>query len=243
MSAYFDSLNRRATSQPAVPMPERPVRAVAPVRRLAPGEMPSEYRAMREKLLVVGRAKPLKSLVFAGCTGGEGCSQVVLQFAEMLASSGLNVLLVDADQPGVERPTAAASEADLSEAVARRRALSGTIWGEGKLTVVQSPASAPDKERLLSSPEFASWLDVQHSTYDYVLVDAPPLLRSADATLIGRLCDGVVLVVESQVTARGAIAEAHEQLERTGVHVVGAVMNRVRNQVPRLLRPYISVNS
>lgn len=241
MSAYFDSLNRRAATQPAVPLPERPVRPVAPVRRLAPGEMPSEYRAMREKLLVVGRAKPLKSLVFAGCTGGEGCSQVVLQFAEMLASSGLNVLLVDADQPGTGRP--AVSETDLSEAVARRRTLSGTVWGDGKLTVVQSPASAPDKERLLRSPEFAAWLDVQHSTYDYVLVDAPPLLRSADATLIARLCDGIILVVESEVTARGAIGEAREQLERTGVHVVGAVMNRVRNTVPRLLRPYLSASA
>jgi capsular exopolysaccharide synthesis family protein len=203
--------------------------------------MPSEYRAMREKLLVAGGGKPLKSLVFAGCTGGEGSSQVVREFAEVLASSGLNVLLVDADRSGSgpNRPEPLSSEADLTEAVSRRRSLSGTAWGHGKLTLVQSPLSAPDKEHLLGSPEFASWLDVQQSAYDYVLLDAPPLLRSADATLMGRLCNGAVIVVQSEVTEREALVQARDQLERSGVKVVGVVLNRVRNPVPARLRPYI----
>jgi capsular exopolysaccharide synthesis family protein len=201
--------------------------------------MPSEYRAMREKLLVAGSGKPLKSLVFAGCTGGEGSSQVVREFAEVLASSGLNVLLVDADRSGPSRPGPLSSETDLTEAVSRRRSLSGTAWGHGKLTLVQSPLSAPDKEHLLGSPEFASWLDVQQSAYDYVLLDAPPLLRSADATLMGRLCNGAVIVVQSEVTERDALVQARDQLERSGVKVVGVVLNRVRNPVPARLRPYI----
>lgn len=238
MSAYFDSLNRRAQGQPVAPAVERPVRQVAPRRRLAPGDMPGEYRAMREKLLVVAGNKALKSLVFTGCRGGEGSSQIVREFAQVLASSGLNVLLVDADAHDEER--AAAGETDLVEAVGRRRTLSGTTWGQGKLTVVQSPMSQPDKERLLGSPEFAAWLDVQQSTYDYVLLDAPPLLKSADATLMGRLCDGVVIVVESEVTQRTALAEAHEQLERAGVNIVGVVLNRIRNAIPALLRPYLA---
>src|SRR5579875_1132985 len=191
-----------------------------PVRRPVPGEMSAEYRGLREKLLVAGGGKPLKTLVFAGCGGGEGSSEVVRDFAGALASSGLNVLLVDSEGPA----EAGEHAPDLEEAVSRRRSLSASSWGKGKLTVVQSPAARADKERLFGSPEFASWLDVQHGTYDYVLLDAPPLLQSAEAT------------------PRQALAEAREQLERAGVNVVGVVLNGVRNPVPKLLRPYLNVD-
>ena len=238
MSAYFESLNRReGASAPAPEAAPRPVR-MRPVRRPVPGEMPREYRGLREKLLVAGGGKPLKTLVFAGCEGGEGGSEVVRDFAGALASSGLNVLLVDSEGPA----EAGEHAPDLEEAVSRRRSLSASSWGKGKLTVVQSPAARADKERLFGSPEFASWLDVQHGTYDYVLLDAPPLLQSADATLMGRLCDGVVIMVQAEVTPRQALAEAREQLERAGVNVVGVVLNGVRNPVPKLLRPYLNVD-
>lgn len=71
-----------------------------------------------------------------------------------------------------------------------------------------------------------------------MLLDAPPIVRFADGTLLGRLCDGVVLVVEAGTTHRNALVRAREQLERSGVKVIGAVVNRVRDQIPALLQPY-----
>ncbi|MFN8545817.1 MAG: CpsD/CapB family tyrosine-protein kinase [Candidatus Binatia bacterium] len=247
MSAYFDSLNRRASTvqvapAPAATVPERPARpAPAPVRRLTPGEIPSEYAAMRERILVLSHGKSIKSLVFAGCEGGEGCTQVVRNFAEMLASSGLDVLLVDAELHTADVASGPApATVDIGDTLSQKRPLAGTAWGQGRLTVVQCPLSAPEKEGLLTSPEFASWLDVQRSAYDYVLLDAPPLLRSAEATLMGRMADGVVLVVQAEVTPRDLLGKAREQLERAGVRVLGAVLNRVRDRIPPLLRPYLS---
>src|SRR2546427_1830758 len=43
----------------------------SPVRRLAPGEMPTEYAKLREKLMVAAKDRPLRTLVFAGCEGRE----------------------------------------------------------------------------------------------------------------------------------------------------------------------------
>jgi capsular exopolysaccharide synthesis family protein len=256
VSAYFESLNRRAgrlASPPAAvrhaPAPvAAPIPAPAPVPapvvapRLVPGETLTEYAALRERLLVTANGTPLRALVFAGCHGGEGSTRVVRDFGETLAGSGLNVLLVDGDlrTAGLTTSTAARG-ADLLELVDKKRSLPPTPWGKGKLTVVPSPrAPHPDKERFLRDPEFSSWLDVQRSHYDYVLLDAPPLLRFADGTLIARLCDGVILVVRAEVTERDAVARAKEQLERAGVKVVGAILNRMRNPVPAWLRPYVS---
>jgi Mrp family chromosome partitioning ATPase len=250
MSGYFDSLNRRAGRAAAVvPAPAAAGEAtraptVGPFTVVATGgEAPAEYAALREKLLVAGNGKPLKTVVFAGCTGGEGCTQVVRRFAEALAVSGLNVLLVDADARA-PRPAghAATTGTDLSETVRTGAPLTATSWGAGRLTTVSSPASAPDKEHLFRDPKFAAWLDAQRSVYDYVLLDAPPLLHCADGTLMGQLSDGVVIVVEAQATEREALVRTRDQLKRAGAKVVGAVLNRARDPVPRVLRPYLSAD-
>jgi len=204
--------------------------------------MPREYAMLRERLMIAGGGKALKTLVFVGCRSGEGATQVVREFAEVLASSGLNVLLVDADMrsPGLTSALRPDGQ-DLSALVHAGESLGGTPWGRGRLTVVPSPGDHPDKEQFFRSTEFASWLDVQRSQYDYVLLDAPPLLQYADATLMGRLCDAVVLVAQAELTETKALAAAREQLARGGVNVAGVILNRMRNPVPGFLRRFIAI--
>lgn len=257
MSAYFESLNRRVSTPsvatavaPAIlpapaPAPEveiaaKPRRIVAPVQRLAPGAIPLAYAMLRERLMFAAGDKQLKSLVFAGCDGGEGCTRIVREFAESLASAGLNVLLVDADLPTAGLTTSlAARGADLVELVRKKEMPQATAWGRGRLTIVPSPEGTSDKETFLRSPELALWLDNQRATYDYTFLDAPPILRHADGTLASVLCDGVVLVVRAGITRGDDLARARQQLDRAGTTVLGVVLNQVRNPVPLFLRRYL----
>jgi Mrp family chromosome partitioning ATPase len=250
MSAYFESLNRRIStphvaSAPAPALAPEPVvapqRVRAPVHRLVPGAVPAAYATLRERLMVAAEGKALKSVVFAGCDGGEGCTQVVREFAESLASAGLKVLLVDADlrTAGLTASLAARS-ADLSELVRTKDVPPATSWGRGRLTVAPSPVGVVDKESFLRSPELALWLDTQRSAYDYTFLDAPPILRHADGTLASLFCDGVVLVARGGVTHGSALARARQEIERAGGKVLGAVLNQVRNPVPVFLRRYLT---
>src|SRR5262245_63616120 len=83
MSAYFESLNRRVSRPPVASVPavapEPAVMRPAPIRpaarRLVPGAVPSAYSMLRERLMVAAQGKSLKSIVFAGCDGGEGRSE------------------------------------------------------------------------------------------------------------------------------------------------------------------------
>ena len=140
--------------------------------------------------------------MFGGCEGGEGSTSVIREFAETLASSGPNVLLVDADlrTTGLMTHAAAGRSGPMGPGEGGS-APPPTRWGKGQLTVILSPRSTPDSELFFRSPEFASWLDVQRKRYDYVLLDSAPLLRFADGALIGRLTDGVVIVVQAEATA------------------------------------------
>jgi Mrp family chromosome partitioning ATPase len=82
-------------------------------------------------------------------------------------------------------------------------------------------------------------METQRGRYDYVLLDVPPLLRFAEGTHVGRYADGVVVVVRADSTNRELLVRARDQLTRAGVHVVGVVLNRVRDPVPVGLRWYL----
>ena len=236
MSGYFDTLNRRLRDVSVIQVQEPAPLPPVPARAIRPRPLPSGYSVMREKLLSLGDGRPLKTILFAGCSGGEGCTQVVREFGELLASSGLNVLCIDAGNAG---PTRAGGQ-EVGDPLALAEPPASTPLGTGFLTLVASPAAISDKERFLHAPEFAAWLDRQRETYDYVLLDAPPLLRFADGTLMGRLSDGVVIVVQADATDKDALTRARDQLQRAEVTILGVVLNRARDPIPPLLRPYLA---
>jgi Mrp family chromosome partitioning ATPase len=250
MSAYFESLNRRQRLEPvAQQLAQEPAAEPAArptptrLRRLTPGDLPSGYAALAERIMVSANGKPLRTLMFAGCAGGEGSTSVALEFAESLAGAGMNVLLVDADlrTSGLTAGVTPGG-ADLVEMVSKRQTPPSTQWGRGKLTIVPSPKTPQfDKDRFFRSKEFAAWLEAQQRLHDYLLLDAPPLLHFAEGTLMARLSDGVVIVVRAEVTRRDALLRAREQLTKAGAHVIGVVMNRVKDPVPPFLKQYVSM--
>ena len=72
-----------------------------------------------------------------------------------------------------------------------------------------------------------STLKVMLSRFTHIIVDTPPLLLVTDAVVLSPLVDGVILVVASGVTARGALTRAHRILENAGTRVLGMVLNKV----------------
>lgn len=232
MSAYFESLNLRTTATAATIGAAKRV----PFGRLSPGAAPSEYAALRERLLVVSTT-PVRSIVFAGCDGGEGCTQVAREFAEALASMGLRILLIDADmRTGGLTTRLAAHGGDLTALVADASDPKDAPWGKGSLAIVPSPVGCSDKENFLRSPALAAWLEQQQHRYDYVLLDVPPLERFADALLASALCDGAILVVQPGHTNLQSVVRARERVERAGARLLGVVLNRAVDSMPLFLR-------
>jgi Mrp family chromosome partitioning ATPase len=69
--------------------------------------------------------------------------------------------------------------------------------------------------------------------FDYVIVDAPPLANYADALSLARWADGVMLVLEANSTRREAAQEAAETLRLAKVKVLGAVLNKRTQPIPK----------
>jgi Mrp family chromosome partitioning ATPase len=68
--------------------------------------------------------------------------------------------------------------------------------------------------------------------FSHILIDAPPINAYADAALLGRLADGLVMVVEANKTRREAARRAKDILGVAGVRLLGVVLNKRRFPIP-----------
>ncbi|HEY6291299.1 MAG TPA: polysaccharide biosynthesis tyrosine autokinase [Terriglobia bacterium] len=190
------------------------------------------YRALRTSILLSTAVRPPQVLLVTSPQPNEGKSCTSLNLALTLAQRGSRVLIVDADlrKPVIAPHLGLADECGLSGLLTGAIELNQVLHqveGIPQLWVLPGGPTPPNPAELLSSPRMADVLQQLRERFDHVVVDSPPLLMVTDATILSTLVDGVVLVVESGVTVRGALLRAHALLENAGGRVLGVVMNKV----------------
>ena len=86
---------------------------------------------------------------------------------------------------------------------------------------------SPDSPgELLANANLGHLFDELASQFDFVLIDAPPVLRTADAAAIAPHVDGTIIVVDSSRTDTDELLRVRSELDRSGGAIVGAVLNR-----------------
>ena len=63
--------------------------------------------------------------------------------------------------------------------------------------------------------------------FKFIVIDSPPLLPVADSMILSTYVDGVIFVVASGVTVRGAVTRARKVLQNSGANLLGIVFNKV----------------
>jgi uncharacterized protein involved in exopolysaccharide biosynthesis/Mrp family chromosome partitioning ATPase len=100
------------------------------------------------------------------------------------------------------------------------------------------PAEETGKEWAGATPaqRFAEMIPfVRNGNSRFVIVDLPPVDETSLALRVGRLLDGVVLVIPSEKVNRHAAIHAVEELERSGIKVIGTILNQRRQYIPEWL--------
>ncbi|WP_017298467.1 GumC family protein [Nodosilinea nodulosa] len=160
----------------------------------------------------------------------EGKSEVSANLAATLAHSGKQVLLIDADlrSPSQHHIWDVVNRAGLSQVLIREETHQDVTHKVFEnLTLMTAGALPPNPLAILDSERMADMLQQLKRQYDYIFIDTPPLLGAADAAVIGRMSDGVLLVLRPRkVDSANAIA-AKSFLERSQANVLGVVANGV----------------
>ncbi|RPI02741.1 MAG: hypothetical protein EHM72_03400 [Calditrichaeota bacterium] len=83
---------------------------------------------------------------------------------------------------------------------------------------------------ILSSETMRDLLALAKQKYEFVIIDAPPIIAVTDAAVLAPQMDAALMVVESARNDRDIILKAKVLLERVGVTMIGAVLNNVRER-------------
>ena len=190
------------------------------------------FRTLRTSILLSSAPRPPQALLVTSAQPREGKTSTALNLALGLAQRGVPVVIVDADlrRPGVSRALALSQNgAGLSSLLSGAHSLDEVlrqVEAVPNLWVVPAGPEAPNPADLFSSPTMENLMQELRRRFEHLVVDSAPLLMVTDATILSRLVDGVVLVVESGVTARRALVRAHKILESAGGRILGTVLNK-----------------
>ena len=188
------------------------------------------YQMLQANLKFMSSDKKLKTLVITSSIPKEGKSEVCANLAATIAQVGRRVLLVDAD---LRSPC----QHHLWNVI-NTVGLSHVLVGEGKLnqaakkvasnlTILTAGVIPPNPLALLDSERMASLIAVFAQQFDYVIFDTPPLVGAADAAVLGKASDGVLLVTRPRLVDSASASSAKLLLSRSGATVLGLIANGV----------------
>ncbi len=190
---------------------------------------------------VVLQRKPCKVIGFVSVLPHEGKTTVAANFAGLLAANGARTLLIDGDlrNPGLSRGLPIVPEKGLVEAVVGgEQRWQSTLLVDRKTRLAILPAvirgRLPHTGELISGPGMRDLIESARQSFDYVVVDLPPLGPVVDARAFAPLADGFVLVVEWGATPRTLVRSTLQADPQIAAKTLGLVLNKTdTGQLPR----------
>ncbi|MEH1843060.1 MAG: polysaccharide biosynthesis tyrosine autokinase [Nostoc sp.] len=201
--------------------------------RDTPYSLTSEmYRMIQANLKFLSSDKVLKTIVVTSAVPKEGKSTVSANLAAAIAQLGRKVLLIDADMriPSQHHLWQLTNAVGLSEVLVGQAEFDITVSRVmDNLDVLTAGVRPPNPLALLDSKRMASLIENFSSqyNYDFVIIDAPPLLLAADALTLSQMTDGILLVARPGVIDSNSANAAQEMLERSNYNVLGLVVNGI----------------
>ena len=191
-------------------------------------------RTIRANLLLSSADYPPRIVAISSAIQGEGKTTILANLAVSLAQAQHRTLIIDADLrlEGLSRlfqSTEQTHPAGLTDLLTGQRSLEESISATlvPHLDILPAGSTAPNPAELVGSASMKRLLHGLRDRYDFILVDTPPIMAVADALLISRVVDSVLLVVRHGFTPRSVAREARLKLSRVKARVLGLVLNVV----------------
>lgn len=194
------------------------------------------FRTLRTNLRFVDAAAHPRVMVVTSSMPGEGKSTSCANLALMLAQSGMKTCVIEADlrRPKLLENLGVSGSIGLTDVLIGQHNLYDVLqpYGRLPLQVLGAGTLPPNPSELLGSEAMVEVLSKLREEFDYVIVDAPPLLPVTDAAVLATVVDGAILVVGSGKVTNDHVDRSIEAIEAVSGNLLGVVLN----MMPRTAR-------
>ncbi len=199
------------------------------------------YRSLRTSLLL-SSAEKLEVIGVTSAEPGEGKTSTSANLAVVLAQLEKRVLVIDADlrRPRMHQVFGITNRQGLVSHLTAGVELDQLLVESmvPNLSVIPSGPIPPNPSELLASERMRRFLAEAREKFDYVIIDTPPALPVADAIMLGRMTDGMILCARAGMLQRDTGRTCAERLRQAGLRMLGTVLNCYRSHPQRYYRPY-----
>lgn len=187
-------------------------------------------RGLRSGVQMTDVDNPPKVIQVGSTMPSEGKTTIALSLAASAANSGLNVLLVDADlrHPSASRFLGMHKEAGLVDLLLGQVTLQDVLKQRPDFNfwIIPAGSKTQNPPDLLASERMKSLVASFRKSFDYIVIDSPPIGPVIDSAVIAQLADKVVFVVRWAATAREMVQQSVQQLSGHK-KIAGIVFNQV----------------
>ena len=203
------------------------------VTHLRPKSPVSEaYRSLRTNILFTAPDNPKHIIMMTSTGPREGKSTSVANLAITIAQMGTKTLLIDADlrRPMLHKLFQKEKEPGLTNVLVGGQSMSDIVKEVDEtpnLHLLTCGVTPPNPAELLGSNHMKALLQFARQKYEMILIDTPPIIAVTDPSVLARIVDGVIMVIRTASTQRGAAIMATEQLRRVNAPVIGVLLNGI----------------
>jgi succinoglycan biosynthesis transport protein ExoP len=170
---------------------------------------------------------------FTSALPNEGKSTIAAAVAQLTAKVAERVIIVDCDLriPSLSRRWAPNATMGITDVISGARSLEETVWKDPVTNLFFLPAvqTAPSfASEVLGSESIKKLIDRLRESFDFVIIDLPPLVPIVDARAVAHVVDCVILVIEWGCTGIGVVRHALDTAPDLHQAIIGAALNKTK---------------
>jgi receptor protein-tyrosine kinase len=200
-----------------------------PIASDSDASLAEAFRVLRTNLEYASLDESVRSILVTSALPNEGKTMVAVNLALSMVQMGKSVLVMDADMrnPNVANRLGLENSVGVVTVLLGRASLEEAVQPHTNGVVfLGTGPKAPNPAELLGTRAMRQLIKDAKEIYDVVIIDAPPMLPVADASIIVKEVDGAVLLARYGSTSREQLRLAIARIHGVGGRLLGVVLNR-----------------
>jgi len=203
-----------------------------------------QFRALRTHIYSSEAAGSLKTIIITSSRSQEGKTLVAVNLSIVIAQDlEKPTLLIDCNlrKPCVDLYLGLKSDKGLSDVLSGVAQLNDVLINTDvkNLTVLPAGQIPMNPGELLGSQKMKDLMAQLKAKFNYIILDAPPVIPYADPRILGPLADGFIIVARTGVTRREAITRAESILKSVNCNILGYVLTGIEYHIPEYIHRHL----